>query len=1120
MDDLAARISQLSPEQLAQLTQKLQQKRPQTAIIQAQPRDRTFPLSFAQQRLWFLHQMQPENSFYNVPAAIRVTGPLSVPILERSLTALCDRHEPLRTVFVLDSTKTPVQLIQPAQPWSLEVVDLQGLSPEAQQSEVKRLKVATATTPFDLTQSPLLRTCLLTLGPDAHILYLCFHHITTDGWALQIFVQELSILYRAFQQDLPSPLKPLKVQYADYAVWQRQHLQDSQSDRHLHYWQQQLEGVPTVLELPTDYPRPPVQSLKGARYPLKLGLSLTQALKQLSQAEGVTLFMTILTAFNGLLYRYTGQTDLLVGAPVANRNQIATEGLIGVLVNMLALRTQLQGDLSFRQLLQQVKATVVAANAHQDLPFERLVDVLQPQRSRSYAPLLQIILTVQTAPVETYTCGDLILQPAPLYTETTQFDLSLHLLETADGLQGSIEYNTDLFAAATIHRMANHLQMMLGKSVASPDCPIAQVLLLTPGERQQVLQQWNETQTPMPKTACIHQLFEQQVERTPNQEAVVFEQERLSYHELNVRANQLAHYLKAAGVGPETLVGVCLERSVDMVVSLLGILKAGGAYVPLDPSYPPERLRFVLENARVPILITQASLQQQLPPHTAQLICLEKASAAIATQAPVNPKATTTPLNLAYVIYTSGSTGQPKGVMNQHHGVCNRLLWMQLAYSLVPEDRVLQKTPFSFDVSVWEFFWPLFVGASLVVARPEGHKDPTYLTDVLAQERITTVHFVPSMLAVFLQHRPEIPLPHLKRVICSGEALPQPLQAAFFDQFEPAICGLHNLYGPTEAAIDVTAWQCQPESASGSVPIGRPIANTQIYLLDQHFQPVPVGIAGELHIGGIGVARGYLSRPALTAEKFIPNPFGEGRLYKTGDLARYRADGSIEFLGRIDHQVKLRGFRIELGEIEAILDHNAEVHQSVVLIREDIPQYPQLVAYVVGAADLDTAYLRSHLRDQLPEYMVPGAIVPLANLPLTPSGKVDRQSLPAPQPDLTRQSEYVQPSSDMEKTLASIWQSVLQVDQVGVDYNFFDLGGNSLLLIKAHAAMQEELGLTLPVVELFAHPTIRELSNYLTNFSTQQAEAVEREQLRYESRSRDRTAMKKRRQTRQRHRSP
>jgi amino acid adenylation domain-containing protein len=788
--------------------------------------------------------------------------------------------------------------------------------------------------------------------------------------------------------------------------------------------------------------------------------------------------MTLLAAFQTLLYRYCGQDDIVVGSPIANRRKSELEGLIGLFTNLLPLRTNLSGNPSFRELLERVRQIALDAYAHQDIPFGKLLEELKPNQDPSRPPLFQVVLVLQNTPTGALVLPGLTLTPLENETATAKFELLLSLTETEAGLQGSFEYNTDLFDAATIERMVGHFQTLLEGIVANPDEAIATLPLLTEPERHQLLVEWNDTRTDYPQDKCVHQLFEEQVERTPEAIAVVFEDQQLTYRELNQRANQLAHYLQTLGVGPEVLVGICVERSLEMVVGLPGILKASGAYVPLDPTYPSERLAFMLEDAQVPVLLTSRELAKQLPECSDHLLCLDGVWESIAHESDQNPVSDIRPDHLAYVIYTSGSTGKPKGVMNTQRGVVNRLLWMQDEYQLTSVDRVLQKTPFSFDVSVWEFFWPLLTGARLVVARPEGHKDRDYLVRLINQAQITTVHFVPSMLHAFLEAEALETCYSLKRVICSGEALPLDLQEGFFQRLH---CELYNLYGPTETAIDVTHWQCQPGSQLQKVPIGRPVANTQLYILDSALKPVPIGVAGELHIGGVQLARGYHNRSELTAERFIHHEELGTRLYKTGDLCRYLADGNIEYLGRIDHQVKIRGFRIELGEIEAILSQYPSVQQGVVLAREDQPGDKRLVAYVVVADEAPSPHeLRNFLKQTLPEYMIPSVFVTLESLPLTPSGKLDRKALPKPEgSDMSSSTPYVAPRTPLEQELAEIWAQVLNLEQVGIHDNFFGLGGHSLLATQVVSRVQQALSIDLPLRFLFEFPTIAELSQRL-----------------------------------------
>ncbi|MDK3158298.1 amino acid adenylation domain-containing protein [Kamptonema cortianum] len=1037
-------------------------------------RGESVPLSFAQQRLWFLAQLEPHSTAYNLCGAVRLDGVLNREALTQSFNEIVRRHESLRTTFHTVDGR-PVATIAPQAPLAIPQIELS-------ETEVQSYLEQEAQTPFDLTQSPLLRVKVLKLGEQSHILLLAMHHIASDGWSRGILVQELAVLYRAFCQNQHSPLPELPLQYADFAVWQRQWLQGEVLASQLAYWQQQLAGVSSLLALPTDFPRPVVQRYQGKVRVLSFSLELSRALKTLSQQTGSTLFMVLLAVFNLLLSRYTRSTDIVVGSPIANRNRAEIEGLIGFFVNTLVLRTDVSGNPTFRELLARVREVTLGAYAHQDLPFEQLVEVLKPERHLSHAPLFQVMFSLQNAANVQMEWPGLKQSPVELTSHHAKFDLNVSLEETPTGLVARFEYNTDLFQAATIDRMAGHLQQLCAEVVAQPDACLSTFSLLSPAEQHQLLVEWNNTQVDYPQLGCLHHWVEAQVEQTPDAVAVVFENHSLTYRQLNLKANQLAHHLQSLGVGVETLVGVCTERSLEMVIALLAILKAGAAYVPFDPTYPKARLAFMLQDSQVQVLLTQSHLIESLPQHPAQIVDL---SSDFSTYSTDNLKTQVSPNNLAYVIYTSGSTGQPKGAMNLHRGVVNRLLWMQDTYSLTATDRILQKTPFSFDVSVWEFFWPLITGARLIIAQPGGHQDSHYLVNLIQSQQITTLHFVPSMLQVFLQEPGVENCQSLKRVICSGEALSWELQQRYFSKLNAQ---LHNLYGPTEAAIDVTYWECHPGSQLGKVPIGRPIANTEIYILDQHQQPVPIGVAGELHIGGMGLARGYLNRPELTAEKFISNPFKAGKLYKTGDLARYLETGEIEYLGRIDHQVKLRGLRIELGEIEATLLQHPEVQEAVVMLREDTPGYPRLVAYLVmdAGVSLNVTELRNFLMDKLPEYMIPSGWVSLAALPLSLNGKIDRRSLPLPpsvRPD--SESEIILPRNQIESKLAQIWCKVLQVEQVSVQDNFFDLGGHSLLLIEVNSHIKAQFNLNLSIVELFRNPTLQMLAQCINSVNCQ-----------------------------------
>lgn len=1053
------------------------------------------PLSFAQARLWFLDELMSGSPLFNIFTALRLQGSLNVTAFEQSLNEIIKRHEALRTNFVQVDGQ-PFQVIAPTLTLNLPVVNLRDFPKVERETEVLRLAYEEARRPFNLAQDQLLRATLIQLSETENVVLFTIHHIVSDDWSIGILIRELTVLYEAFDRGQQSLLPELPIQYADFTLWQRQWLEKEVQQTQLSYWKQQLGSHLPLLQLPTDRPRPVVATFRGASQSFSLTASLSEALKALSRQEDVTLFMTLLAAFKILLSRYTGSDDIVVGSPIANRNRAEIEQVIGCFVNTLVLRTDLSGNATFRELLCRVREVTLGAYAHQDLPFEKLVEELQTQRNLSYTPLFQVMFVIQdNVSMSALELSGLTWSSFKSDNGTTKFDLTLHMTELGGELVGTLEYNSDLFEANTITRLAGHLQTLLEGIVANPDQYLNDLPLLTLAEQQQLLE-WNQTQADHKTDAC-HQLFEAQVEQTPDAVAVIFEDKQLTYRELNHRANQVAHYLRRLGVKPEVLVGICVERSLEMVVGLLGIFKAGGAYVPLDPAYPQERLAFMLSDSQVPVLLTQARLVESLPPHQAKVVCLDTNWDAIAQHSQENLISGVTTKNLAYVIYTSGSTGRPKGVMNTHMGLCNRLLWMQSAYQLTIADRVLQKTSFSFDVSVWEFFWPLLFGACLVVAQPGGHQDSAYLVKLIASQQITTIHFVPSMLQVFLEEQGLEPCNCLKRVICSGEALPLGLRERFFARLVDV--ELHNLYGPTEAAIDVTFWNCKRQSNLPIVPIGRPITNTQIYILDSKGQTVPVGVPGELHIGGDQLARGYLNHSELTAEKFIPNPFRDSdRLYKTGDLARYRQDGNIEFLGRIDNQVKVRGFRIELGEIEAVLGQHPALCEVVVLAREDVPGDKRLVAYVVGNASgkdgqesfPSSSELRSFLKEKLPDYMLPSAFVMLEALPLTPNGKVNRRSLPAPdtaRPEL--ESILVPPHTPVEEVLAGIWSDVLRRDSVGVNDNFFELGGDSLLSLQI-ISRANQAGLKLIPRQLFQHQTIAELAAVAGINQIPQAEQV------------------------------
>jgi amino acid adenylation domain-containing protein len=1042
-------------------------------------REGPLPLSFAQQRLWFIDQLEPGSFLYKIPAALRVEGPLHVGVLALCLGEIVRRHEVLRTVFAsLDGS--PVQVIQPTEPFRLTVVDLSGLPERKREALVLTLTDEEAARPFDLSRDPLLRGLLLCLAERDHVVSLTMHHIASDGWSMGILIREVATLYPAFAAHQPSPLPELTVKYADFAVWQHSWLQGEVLENEISFWRRELAGLPPLLELSTDRPRPAVQNYRGAARPMRLPPALTQQFQTLGRREGATLFMVLLAGFQAILERYSSQQDLAVGSPVAGRNRMEIEGLIGFFVNTLVLRGDLAGKPSFREFLGRVRETALAAYLHQDVPFEKLVEELSPERSLAHSPLFQVMLVLQNAPAEPLAIRDLHLRPMSIEEMTSKFDLTVSLWEHSDGLTGIVEYATDLYDATTVDRLIGHFERQLTGMAERPEDLLGDLILLTAEEALQ-LRAWNETTTAYPLDRPLHAWIENQAESSPEAVALVFEEEEITYRELDRRANRLARQLRARGCTLESRVGVLLQRSCELLVALLAILKAGAAYVPLDPEHPTDRLAFQDRNARLQLILTRSDLAGRLPGAESRFLFLEHGGPEAGHLATNPLSVPIDPDHPAYVLFTSGSTGWPKGAVITHRAITNRLLWMQEALCLTSADRVLQKTLFSFDVSIWELFWPLMTGARLVLARPDGHRDNAYLVSLIVRQRITVLHFVPPMLQHFLEE-PGVEECHtLRNVVCSGEALPAELARRFAVRLGHA--RLHNLYGPTEAAVDVTSWVCEAEGTGdgcGSTPIGRPIANTRIHLLDPGLLPVPVGVPGELFIAGVNLARGYVERPDLTAERFLPDPMwrepGE-RIYRTGDLARWRRDGAIEFLGRTDHQVKIRGFRIELGEIEAVLGGLPGVREAVVVAREDRPGSGsadrRLVAYVAGDATADA--LRQALRERLPEHMVPAAFTMLAALPLTPNGKVDRKALPVP--DAQRSDEiHVAPRTPVEEILAGIWSEVLGLERVEVADHFFDLGGHSLLATRVMSRLRAAFGIEMPLRDLFAAPRLAELA--------------------------------------------
>jgi amino acid adenylation domain-containing protein len=1025
-----------------------------------------FPLSYAQRRLWIIQKMEPQSAAYNIPFYRRLAGNLNFKALERSLNEIVRRHEILRTIFP-EKDGEPIQEVYPHAPLGLPLIDLSELS-EWERSEVARyLRHQEGEKPFDLEQGPLFRLKLLRLTAQEYELHFPIHHIVTDGWSEAVLMRELVACYSAFSSGGSSPLPELKIQYADYALWQRDWLQGHVLEKQLGYWRKQLADLP-VLELPRDFPPREHPSHRGDTVHFRFEDRFSRKCDELVRSEGVTLFMVLLAGWQALLARYTGQKDVAVGTVIANRRQTETEDLIGFFANTLVLRTDLSGRLTFRELLRRVRQVTLEAYAHQDVPFDMLVKELNPARYAGGMPFVQSCLTLQNTPHAEAAPGGLQLSGVDLEFKYSIFDLLVTINNGPEGCMGIFLYSTDLFARRAMEQLARHFTVLLEKATANPDLPLELVSFLSQQERIQLLEEWNRTAELYTQKCCLHELFEQQVARTPYGIALIAGDRKYTYQELNSRANRVAHYLIAKGIGPESLVGIALDRSSDMVVAILGVLKAGAAYVPLDPEYPRTRLECMLEDSQV--LLTDSVLLQHLPPLAGTVVKLDSQGAEIAAMSSLNPAVSKSPANLAYVIYTSGSTGKPKGVAICHSSAVTLLHWCWETF--LPEElsHVLASTSICFDMSVFEIFAPLTCGGSMVMVG-----NALELAEMTKAVDVTLVDTVPSAVRELVKMKG---IPESVRVInLGGEALSGALVREIYETTK--VEKVFNLYGPSEDTTFSTFALVPRAHQGAAAPIGKPISNSRVYVLDEWMQVVPVGVVGQLYIGGVGLARGYLNRPGLTAESFIPDPFGGsagGRMYRTGDLFRWSADGSLEFLGRADHQVKIRGFRIELGEIEAALQQRAEVEHAVVLALEDGSGEKRLTAYVVarGRQQEESAKtLREYLKGKLPEYMVPSAFVLLDHLPLTTNGKLDRKALPAP--ERGRESGHLPPRTPLEAELCRIWADVLKLDSVGIDDNFFELGGDSILSIRI-VARAKEVGLGFLPSQLLEQQTISRLA--------------------------------------------
>lgn len=1071
------------------------------------PRNGRIPLSFAQQRLWFLRQLDPDNREYNLGEAIRLIGSLNVSLLEQCLNEVVRRHEALRTTLSVIDGKA-FQTILPDLKIPLPLLHLDDLSKEVQEQEISQLFEQEISRSFDLMSGPLIRALLLKLGNEEHILFVSVDHIVSDGWSMMILVQEMTTLYEALSTSSSMPLPLLPIQYADFSAWQWELLQGDVLKKLVNYWEQHLDITNPVVELPTDHPRSSRQSVRGAFLSFTLSAATTNALKAFSKQKGVNLFSTLLAAYNVLLHHYTGQDDICVGTYTANRDRHQIEGLIGVFFNILALRTQLHKDLTFDELLDHVYKVVLGAYAHQDIPYNKLLEELHPERSRGGMLLFRTMLVLHVAPILTVKLPQLTAARIDLskefvsppdadeaYISPPNSDLDLLFEETDQGLLGIAHYDPDLFDADTVARIVTHFQIIVDNVIANPQQRLSILPLLLTAKQHQQLYGWQVVSSRYTKDECIHHLFEVQAAKTPNAIAITYEGKQLTYRELNCRANRLAHHLQKLGIGPEVLVGLCVERSIEMIIGILGILKAGGAYVPLDPEYPKDRLLFILEDAQVLVLLTQERLISNLPDHQAQVVCLDVNDEVDNLELEQNPISKAQPDNAAYVIYTSGSTGKPKGVPVTHYNVTRLFAGTNDWYHFNENDVWTLFHSFAFDFSVWEIWGALLYGGRLVIVPYWVSREPESFYGLLRTEKVTVLNQTPSVFRQLIQVEEmngTAPDLALRLVVFGGEALTLQTLRPWFERHGDQHPQLVNMYGITETTVHVTyrpLTMADVVEGKGSI-IGKPIPDLQVYVLDKYGQPVPIGVSGEMYVGGAGLGRGYLNRPGLTADRFIPDPFNPNernalaingyRLYKTGDLARYLPNSDLEYLGRIDHQVKIRGFRIELGEIETVLIEHAAIQEAVILAQEYESEEKQLVAYLVSKTSPppSVADLRDSLKQKLPSYMIPAAFIVLQALPLTPHGKIDRQALLSInniQPE--RSHKFVAPETPLEKRIANIWGQALGRDDIGLYDDFFELGGHSLMAVQIINQINETFGIKVPITRLFSEdPTVANLA--------------------------------------------
>lgn len=1040
-------------------------------------------LSFGQERIWFLNQMDSANPFYNLNTAARLEGALDISALESSINEIINRHEILRTRYhVVDGR--PFGVVSSLLKLTVEIIDLLDLPEREREREALNVSAEYFKQPFDLAQGPLIRASVLKLGEHNHLFLLSVHHIIFDGWSIGVFFRELATLYESYTDQKPLSLSALPLQYADFAYWQRQWFQGETLENHLSFWRNYLSGADDVLDLRTDHPRPSAQSFRGARQSFLVPGRVAEAIKSLAHQERTTLFSALLSAFQTLLYRYTNQDYIMVGTPVANRDRVDIEPLIGFFVNTVAIRADLSGNPTFRQLLGRARETILEVQTHQEIPLEKVVEAVQPRRELNRAPLFQVMFVLQNAPLPQLKIGDLTFCPIEIDNGTAKFDLTLYMRETGRELSASLAYNTDLFESSSITRMIACFQTLLESIATDADQRIAKLALLATTQRQQLLTEYNKTDEVFPCDRLPHQLFENEAQANPDALALVYEKQNLTYGELNKKANQLAHYLRSMDIRPDAPVGLCLEPSIDTIISLLGIIKAGGAYVPIDPSLPTARTNFILDDTRATVVLTRQNLLDKFSECSARVIAVDDAWQTITCYSDENPRSDVGIGNLIYIIFTSGSTGMPKGVAIEHRQLLNYIYAVQQRLELPFPASYATVSPIAADLGNTCLFPSLCFGGSLHIISPDRAGDPNALAEYFQLHNIDCLKIVPSHLSALLTSaRSEHVIPR-KRLILGGESSNWSLIERL--RCLAPNCSIFNHYGPTETTVGVLTCRAEDRlsSESATVPIGQPIGNIKVYLLDEYLEPVQIGIPGEVYIGGLGLARGYFNRPALSAEKFVPNPFSHesgARLYRTGDLARYGPFGKIEFLGRIDDQVKIHGFRIELGEIKAILDKHTSVQESLVTTYE-ASGAKALVAYVVFNGDAEDAIvsLRDHMKKSLPEYMVPSALVPLDMLPQLPNGKINRKALPAPHKTVIEaRAAYEPPTSLVEKELAEIWAKLLGVEQISTRDSFFDLGGHSLLATQLIARIYSAFQVAIPLRSIFEMSTVSELALFI-----------------------------------------